>query len=52
MTTREAGDVLQVALQHSEASSMLLLTRKISDVTSNKYGSDKSGLYSLPHWAF
>lgn len=40
VTTKEAGDVLQVALHHFAACSVLLNTRKISDVTSDEYGLD------------
>lgn len=42
VTTREAGDVLQVALHHFAACSVLLHTRKRSDVNSDEYGSDNS----------
>lgn len=40
VTTREAGDVLQVALHHFAARSVLLHTPKKSDVRSDEYGSD------------
>ena len=40
VTTGEAGDELQVALHHFAARSVLLYTRKISDVRSDEYGSD------------
>lgn len=41
-TTREAGDVLQVALHHFAARSVFLHTREISDVRSDEYGSDNT----------
>lgn len=47
VTTREAGDVLQVALHHFAACSVLPYTRRGSDVRSNEHGWDHSA-YVIP----
>lgn len=47
VTAREAGDVLQVALNHFAACCVLLYTQEISDVRPDKYGSDHNSSIKL-----